>query len=50
VAIGYSQVTGKDFIGNYSLVVIDSSFQLVPLVIEKLGLKAWFHGYRDRFS
>ena len=41
VALGYSQVAGIDFTGNYSPVVHDSSFRIVLLLIAKLGLKAW---------
>jgi Reverse transcriptase (RNA-dependent DNA polymerase) len=41
VALGYSQMVGVDFTGNYSPVVNDSTFRLVFLIIAKLGLKAW---------
>jgi Reverse transcriptase (RNA-dependent DNA polymerase) len=40
-ALGYSQVAGVDFTGNYSLVVNDSTFTLMLLIIANLGLKAW---------
>jgi hypothetical protein len=41
VALGYSQVAGVDFTGNYSPVVNDSTFRLILLIIAKFGLKAW---------
>jgi Reverse transcriptase (RNA-dependent DNA polymerase) len=41
VALGYSQILGIDFTGNYSPVVNDSSFRILILLIAKLGLKAW---------
>jgi Reverse transcriptase (RNA-dependent DNA polymerase) len=41
VALGYSQIPGIDFIGNYSLVMNNSSFRILILLIAKLGLKAW---------
>jgi hypothetical protein len=41
VAVGYSQVAGVDFTANYLLVVNDSTFRLMLLIIANLGLKAW---------
>jgi Reverse transcriptase (RNA-dependent DNA polymerase) len=41
VALGYSQIPGIDFTGNYSPVVNDSSFRILILLIAKLGLKVW---------
>jgi Reverse transcriptase (RNA-dependent DNA polymerase) len=41
VALGYSQIPGIDFTGNYLPVVNDTSFRILLLLIGKLGLKAW---------
>jgi Reverse transcriptase (RNA-dependent DNA polymerase) len=41
VALGYSQIAGVDFTGNFVPVVNDSTFRLVLLMISKLGLKGW---------
>jgi Reverse transcriptase (RNA-dependent DNA polymerase) len=41
VALGYSQVPGIDFAGNYLPVVNNTSFRILLLLIGKLGLKAW---------
>jgi Reverse transcriptase (RNA-dependent DNA polymerase) len=41
VALGYSQIPGIDFTGNYLPVVDNSSVRILLLLIIKLGLKAW---------
>ena len=39
VALGYSQVLGEDFMENFSPVVKHSSFRLVLILLQKMGLK-----------
>ena len=41
VALGYSQIPGVDYMDNFSPVVADSSFRVIFLMIQKLGMEAW---------
>jgi Reverse transcriptase (RNA-dependent DNA polymerase) len=49
MALGYSQIPGIDFTGNYSPVVDDWSFRIILLLIVKLGLKAWSIDFETAF-
>ena len=41
VALGYSQIPGVDYMDNFSPVVAYSSFRVILLMIQKLGMEAW---------